>query len=59
MTQAVTQNLVVITRMASFYPLSSEAQTDILMTMSKVMEEMGKKHNFIVWRVCLDTKEDA
>jgi hypothetical protein len=57
MTQALTQNIATITRIASFYPLTSEAQQDIVKEVSKVMEEMGRKHNFIVWRVCLDSKE--
>jgi hypothetical protein len=54
--QAVTENIVIVTRMASFYPLNSEATQDIVKAIAVVMEEMGKKHNFIVWRVALELK---
>ena len=56
MVEAVTENLILITRIASFYPLKSEAQQEIVKAVAAVMEEMGKKHNFLVWRVALETK---
>lgn len=54
--EAVTDNIVIFTRMASFYPLKKEAREDIVKAVSHVMEEMGRKHNFIVWRVSLETE---
>jgi hypothetical protein len=56
MTEAVTENIILITRIASFYPLKSEAQQEIVKAVAAVMEEMGKKHNFLVYRVALETK---
>ena len=53
---AVTENIILITRIASFYPLKSETQQEIVKAITAVMEEMGKKHNFLVWRVALETK---
>ena len=56
MSTAITANLVLVTRVATFYPLSSEARQDIVREVAKTMEDLGKKHNFLVWRVSLDTK---
>ena len=53
---AVTENIILITRIASFYPLKSEAHQEIVKAVAAVMDEMGKKHNFLVWRVALETK---
>lgn len=59
MSTAITDNLVLITRIATFYPLSSDARQDIVKEVSKVMVELGKKHNFLVYRVALETKGDV
>lgn len=53
---AVTEDMLIAIKIASFYPLSSDAQQDIVKAVAAVMEEMRRKHNFIVWRVSLESK---
>jgi len=48
--------MLIAIRIASFYPISSDAQQDIVKAVAAVMEEMRRKHNFIVWRVSLESK---
>ena len=59
MSTAITTNLILVTRIATFYPLSSEARQDITKEVAKTMEDLGKKHNFLVWRVSLETKGEV
>ena len=56
--EAVTQNLTLVVRVASFYPLSSEATKEIVEEVSKVMSEMGKKHSFLVWKTALELRNE-
>lgn len=54
---AVTEDLNLVVRIASFYPLNSDTQKQIVMRVSDLMAEIGKENNFIVWRTCLNSKE--
>ncbi len=54
--QAVTDDLKFEAKIASFYPLSTEATQELVQALAKVFEEQGKKHNFIVWRVYVNQK---
>jgi len=49
--RAVTEDLKLTVRMASFYHLDEKAKKDILDGVMNVFVENGKKHSFIVWRV--------
>lgn len=55
--QAVTSDLVLNVRIASFYPLNDGDQKEIVMRFSKLIEDIGKEKNFIVWRTALSVKE--
>lgn len=55
--QAVTSDLVLNVRIASFYPLNDGDQKEIVMRVSKLIEDIGKEKNFIVWRTALSVKE--
>ena len=48
---AFTDDIKFEARVASFYELDDDAQRDILLELSKTFEALGKKHNFLVWRV--------
>lgn len=54
---AVTEDLNLVVRIASFYPLDSDTQKQIVKKVSDLMAEIGKENNFIVWRTCLNLKE--
>ena len=51
---AVTEDIKFEARIASFYELDDDAQRDILLELSKTFAELGKKHNFLVWRVSIN-----
>jgi hypothetical protein len=48
---AVTEDLKFEARIASFYELSNDASLELVNALSKVFEEHGKKHGYLVWRV--------
>ena len=48
---AVTEDIKFEARIASFYQLDKEAKRELLLELSKVFTDVGRKHNFIVWRV--------
>ena len=48
---AVTEDIKFEARIASFYELDDDTRRDILLELSKTLAELGKKHNFLVWRV--------
>jgi uncharacterized coiled-coil protein SlyX len=48
---AVTDDIKFDARIASFYELNEAAQKDILNELTKTFVELGKKHDFLVWRV--------
>ena len=54
---AVTEDLSFVVRMASFYELNSEEKSEILKEVSDLMVELGKRHEFIVWRVSMEGKK--
>lgn len=55
--QAITSDLILSAKIASFQPLSQRAKDEIVSEIFKVLEEQRKKHNFIVYKVAVDTKE--
>jgi hypothetical protein len=55
--QAVTEDLNLVVRIASFYLLDSDTQKQIVTRVSDLMAEIGKENNFIVWRTVLNSKE--
>jgi len=48
---AVTQELRISVRVASFYPIELD---EILKEVTDLMEKRGQKQNFIVWRTSID-----
>ena len=51
---AVTEELKLSVRVASFYEINESARAEIVTKVSDLMAELGKKHDFLVWRTCLD-----
>ena len=49
--KAVTDDLRIDARIASFYPLSDEVHDEILKEVLDVLTKIGNKHNFIIWRI--------
>ena len=54
---AVTDDIKFEARIASFYELDDDAQRDILLELSKTFDELGKKHDFLVWRVQINEEK--
>lgn len=55
--EAVTEDLVLKVRIASFYELHPDARGEIIERVSELMADLGKKHNFLVWRTKMDWNE--
>jgi hypothetical protein len=55
--RAITSDLILSAKIASFQPLSQLAKDEIVNEIFKLMEEQRKKHNFIVYKVAVDTRE--
>ena len=55
--QAITSDLILSAKIASFQPLPQRAKDEIVSEIFKVVEEQRKKHNFIVYKVAVDTRE--
>jgi|688.fasta_scaffold1270829_3 hypothetical protein len=51
---AVTEELKFSIRVASFYEINQDARAEITTKVSELMAELGKKHDFLVWRTCMD-----
>ena len=51
--KAYTEDIKFEARIASFYEMNSEAKEELLLLLSQVFENVGKKHGFLVWRVQL------
>ncbi len=56
MSQAITDDLILAVRMASFSPLNQEVVHDVVKEISKTMVILGHKHNFLVYGVSADRK---
>jgi hypothetical protein len=54
---AITEDVSFVVRMASFYELSSDEKNRILKEVSDLMVELGKRYEFIVWRVSMEGKD--
>lgn len=54
--QAVTEDVQITARIASFYALDDEARQEIISAVAEVLKSMGKKHDFLVWRVSMLTE---
>jgi hypothetical protein len=52
--EAVTEDIVLKVRIASFYELHPDARGEIVEKVSELMADLGKKHNFLVWRTKMD-----
>ena len=55
--EAVTEDLILKVRIASFYDLHPDARGEIVERVSELMADLGKKHNFLVWRTKMDWNE--
>lgn len=54
--QAVTEDVQITARIASFYALNDEARQDVISAVADALKSAGKKHDFLVWRVSMQTK---
>ena len=54
--QAITQDIKFEARIASFYELNDVARKELLEALSKAVYDIGKKHDFLTWRVQLLTE---
>jgi len=48
---AITEDLRIEARIASFYEINGDVRMEISKELSDKLTEIGKKHNFLVWRV--------
>ncbi len=48
---AITEDLRIEARIASFYKIKSDVRIEIAKELSDKLAEIGRKHNFLVWRV--------
>jgi hypothetical protein len=58
MTQAITDDLVIAVRIASFLPLSGAVTQDIAADVSRTMVELGRKHNFLIYKTTVETRKE-
>ena len=56
MTQAITDDIIVAVRIASFYPLSDNARQEMAKFISQAMVDLGHQRNFIVYSASVETK---
>jgi hypothetical protein len=56
MTQAITEDIIVAVRIASFYPLSDNARQEMAKFISQAMVDLGHQRNFIVYSASVETK---
>lgn len=57
--KAVTSDLRFEAKIASFYQLSTEAKNELIEELSKTIHNIGKKHDFLTWRVMLVMEKDT
>ena len=55
---AQTQDITLVVRVASFYPIRSDAAKEIVEGVSNLMADMGKKHGFLVYRTAMEMEQD-
>ena len=48
---AITEDMKIEARIASFYEIKGDVRMEIARELSDKLAEIGKKHNFLVWRV--------
>lgn len=58
--KAFTDDIKFEARIASFHELNNSAKEELLLRLSDVFQAIGKKHDFLVWRVQIvsDKKEE-
>lgn len=56
MTNAITDDVIIAVRIASFYPLTSAARQEVAEAISQTMVGLGHKHNFIVYKSSIQSK---
>lgn len=56
MTKAVTQDVAIYVRLASFYPIDKMA---LVIELTKAAEKHAKENNFLVYRVSLESENEA
>lgn len=56
MTIAITDDVIISVRIASFYPLNKEAKNNVVSKISETMVELGHKHNFIVYKTSMESR---
>ncbi len=56
MTKAVTQDVAIYVRLASFQPIDKMA---LVVELTKAAEKHAKENNFLVYRVSLESENEA
>lgn len=54
--KAFTEDINFETKIASFYDLNADVKMDLVRSVSALLEQKGKEHGFLVWRVQLNTR---
>ena len=56
MSKAITDDVLIAVRIASFYPLKDAAKNEIVSEIADKMVELGLKHNFLVYNASMESK---
>jgi len=56
MSKAMTDDVLIAVRIASFYPLKDAARNEIVSAIADKMVELGHKHNFLVYNASMESK---
>lgn len=55
--KAFTEDIAFEAKIASFYELNEHTQKDLILSISALLEQKGKEHGFLVWRVQMTSKK--
>jgi hypothetical protein len=58
MSQAMTDDVIIAVRIASFYPFGDAARNEIVSSIADKMVELGHKHNFLVYKTSVQSKSE-
>ena len=56
MTTAITDDVTIKVRIASFYPLETDVKQEIAEIIAQEMVKLGHKNNFIVYKTSIESK---
>ncbi len=59
MSRAMTDDVIIKVRIASFYPLNDSAKQDVCKVISETIVDLSHKHNFLVYSVGVESKNET